>query len=53
LQRKLEERTPEHVQMIFSETHVHVVELMTGLWMLSSPIITLTRVLTVLTRSFW
>jgi hypothetical protein len=31
LQRKLEERNPEHVQMIFSETHMHVVELMTGL----------------------
>ncbi|RAL12083.1 putative RNA-binding protein [Aspergillus homomorphus CBS 101889] len=29
LQRKLEERNPEHVQMIFDETHVHVVELMT------------------------
>ncbi|PLB41522.1 putative RNA-binding protein [Aspergillus candidus] len=29
LQRKLEERTPEHVQLIFDETHVHVVELMT------------------------
>lgn len=30
LQRKLEERNPEHVQMIFNETHMHVVELMTG-----------------------
>ncbi|RAK74848.1 putative RNA-binding protein [Aspergillus fijiensis CBS 313.89] len=29
LQRKLEERSPEHVQMIFEETHMHVVELMT------------------------
>ncbi|KAH8431887.1 putative RNA-binding protein [Aspergillus melleus] len=29
LQRKLEERNPEHVQMIFEETHLHVVELMT------------------------
>ncbi|KAE8152451.1 hypothetical protein BDV25DRAFT_128008 [Aspergillus avenaceus] len=29
LQRKLEERNAEHVQMIFDETHVHVVELMT------------------------
>ncbi|PYH99964.1 hypothetical protein BO71DRAFT_312972 [Aspergillus ellipticus CBS 707.79] len=29
LQRKLEERNPEHVQMIFDETHLHVVELMT------------------------
>ncbi|KAL1968720.1 hypothetical protein VTN77DRAFT_1546 [Rasamsonia byssochlamydoides] len=29
LQRKLEERNPEHVQMIFNETHMHVVELMT------------------------
>lgn len=31
LQRKLEERNPEYVQMIFNETHMHVVELMTGL----------------------
>jgi hypothetical protein len=30
LQRKLEERNPEHVQMIFAETCMHVVELMTG-----------------------
>ncbi|KKK24846.1 RNA-binding protein [Aspergillus ochraceoroseus] len=29
LQRKLEERNAEHVQMIFDETNVHVVELMT------------------------
>ncbi|KAL1981022.1 hypothetical protein VTN96DRAFT_3246 [Rasamsonia emersonii] len=29
LQRKLEERNPEYVQMIFNETHMHVVELMT------------------------
>ncbi|KAJ9238826.1 hypothetical protein DTO169E5_4659 [Paecilomyces variotii] len=29
LQRKLEDRNPEHVQMIFDETHMHVVELMT------------------------
>ncbi|OXV06407.1 hypothetical protein Egran_05825 [Elaphomyces granulatus] len=29
LQRKLEERNPEHVQMIFTETCMHVVELMT------------------------
>lgn len=29
LQRKLEERHPEHIQMIFEETNVHVVELMT------------------------
>ncbi|EEP79253.1 conserved hypothetical protein [Uncinocarpus reesii 1704] len=29
LQRKLEERIPENVQMIFLETHMHVVELMT------------------------
>lgn len=29
LQRKLEERLPEHIQMIFEETNVHVVELMT------------------------
>lgn len=31
LQRKLEDRDPEHVQMIFLETHRHVVELMTGM----------------------
>lgn len=31
LQRKLEERTPEHVQLIFSETYMHVIELMTGM----------------------
>lgn len=30
LQRKLEERNADHVQMIFEETHMHVVELMTG-----------------------
>lgn len=30
LQRKLEEQNPAHVQMIFLETHIHVVELMTG-----------------------
>jgi Pumilio-family RNA binding repeat len=30
LQRKLEERNPEHVQLIFAETYMHVVELMTG-----------------------
>ncbi|KAI9372007.1 hypothetical protein BJX61DRAFT_534343 [Aspergillus egyptiacus] len=29
LQRKLEERNADHVQMIFDETHSHVVELMT------------------------
>lgn len=31
LQRKLEERDPEDVQMIFSETYMHVIELMTGM----------------------
>ena len=31
LQRKLEERTPEHVEMIFNEIRMHVVELMTGI----------------------
>lgn len=30
LQKKLEEKNPQHVQMIFQETHMHVVELMTG-----------------------
>ncbi|KAI9798458.1 MAG: hypothetical protein M1825_005338 [Sarcosagium campestre] len=29
LQKKLEERTPEHIQIIFLETNQHVVELMT------------------------
>ncbi|KAF8468427.1 armadillo-type protein [Kalaharituber pfeilii] len=29
LQKKLEEKNPQHVQMIFQETHLHVVELMT------------------------
>ncbi|KAJ5357727.1 hypothetical protein N7541_004885 [Penicillium brevicompactum] len=29
LQRKLEERNEEHVQLIFNETHMHVIELMT------------------------
>ncbi|KAJ5493392.1 hypothetical protein N7539_002138 [Penicillium diatomitis] len=29
LQRKLEERNPEHVQLIFNETYMHVTELMT------------------------
>jgi hypothetical protein len=36
LQRKLEERNPESVQMIFLETNMHVVELMTGLFLPSS-----------------
>ena len=30
LQKKLEEKDPEHVQIIFEETAPHVVELMTG-----------------------
>ena len=30
LQKKLEERDPESVQIIFLETHQHVIELMTG-----------------------
>ena len=30
LQKKLEDRNPQYVQMIFLETHAHVVELMTG-----------------------
>lgn len=30
LQKKLEERNPQYVQMIFLETHAHVIELMTG-----------------------
>lgn len=35
LQRKLEERNEEHVQLIFNETHMHVIELMTGMESLS------------------
>lgn len=31
LQRKLEERNPEHIQLIFNETYMHVIELMTGM----------------------
>lgn len=31
LQKKLEERNQEHVQLIFLETKQHVVELMTGI----------------------
>lgn len=31
LQRKLEERNPEHIQLIFDETYMHVIELMTGM----------------------
>ena len=31
LQRTLEERNPEHVQLIFDETNQHAVELMTGM----------------------
>ena len=31
LQKKLEDRDPEHIQMIFLETKQHVVELMTGM----------------------
>lgn len=31
LQKKLEERNPEHIHLIFTETNPHVVELMTGI----------------------
>jgi len=31
LQKKLEEGNPQYVEMIFKETHSHVVELMTGI----------------------
>jgi hypothetical protein len=31
LQRKLEERNEDHVQLIFSEVYMHVIELMTGM----------------------
>lgn len=31
LQRKLEERNKEHIQLIFNETYMHVIELMTGM----------------------
>ena len=37
LQKKLEERNPEHVHLIFLETHPHVVELMTGNSVFSTP----------------
>jgi hypothetical protein len=37
LQRKLEDRDPEHVQLIFSETYMHVIELMTGMFSLPFP----------------
>lgn len=39
LQKKLEERNPEHVHMIFLETNQHVVELMTGMWAPTLPAI--------------
>lgn len=31
LQRKLEERNKDHMQLIFNETYMHVIELMTGM----------------------
>lgn len=31
LQKKLEERNPEHIHLIFTETNPHVVDLMTGI----------------------
>lgn len=31
LQKKLEEGNPQYIEMIFKETHSHVVELMTGM----------------------
>jgi hypothetical protein len=34
LQKKLEEQNPQYVEMIFKETHAHVVELMTGMHIL-------------------
>ena len=34
LQKKLEEGNPQYVEMIFNETHSHVVELMTGMFSL-------------------
>ena len=37
LQKKLEERKPEHVQLIFEETNPHVVELMTGMFPSGTP----------------
>lgn len=45
LQRKLEERNPEHVQMIFDETCPYVVELMTGMFCSFNPAITVLFVL--------
>lgn len=38
LQKKLEERIPEHVHLIFLETNQHVVELMTGILFYRSPL---------------
>lgn len=35
LQKKLEEQNPAYVEMIYRETHPHVVELMTGMNVLS------------------
>ena len=49
LQKKLEERNPEHVQLIFVETHQHVVELMTGTEVYSYTVITPADQY----RSFW
>lgn len=49
LQKKLEERDPESVQLIFIETNQHVVELMTGLSHKPS----LGRMLTKFLRSVW
>lgn len=58
LQRKLEERNPEHVQMIFNEIRVHVVELMTGISIsrsLWATLLTLpqTPLVTTCARSCW
>lgn len=60
LQRKLEEHNQEHVKMIFDETHMHVVELMTGEFMaldvetvvLERPNPSQTRSVTISVRSF-
>ena len=49
LQKKLEERNPESIQLIFLETNQHVVELMTGL----SPLALLGLVPANAVRSVW
>ena len=49
LQKKLEERSPENVQLIFLETCQHVVELMTGML----PLIPLSHTTDMFRRPIW